>query len=98
MKALTINSCIIILSLAGYTFAGGFEEDSGPEELVSESNTNFNSETESLPIDDVTSMEGEEIIENETPSFTDSDGNVVSWSQGLVTTGADNKTYVLWGN
>ena len=98
MKALTINSFIIILFLGGYTFAGGFEEDPSLGVLVSESNANSNSETESLPIDNVTSIEDEAIEENKTYSFTDIDGNIVSWSQGFVTTGVDDKTYVIWGN
>mgnify|MGYP003324450345 CR=1 FL=1 len=37
MKSLTLNSLIIVLFFASYVFAGGFEEDPGPEELVSES-------------------------------------------------------------
>ena len=63
MKSLTLNSLIIVLFFASYVFAGGFEEDPGPEELVSESNNSTS-----------------------------------TWSQGLVTTGGDDKKYVVWGN
>ena len=50
MKSLTLNSLIIVLFFASYVFAGGFEEDPGPEELVSESN-NSTSNTDSLSIE-----------------------------------------------
>ena len=70
MKSLTLNSLIIVLFFASYVFAGGFEEDPGPEE----------------------------VLETVTASFTDSEGNIVTWSQGLVTTGGDDKKYVVWGN
>ena len=96
MKSLTLNSLIIVLFFASYVFAGGFEEDPGPEELVSESN-NSTSNTDSLSIESDTSLE-EEVLETVTASFTDSEGNIVSWSQGLVTTGGDDKKYVVWGN
>ena len=90
-------SLIIILFFASYVFAGGFEEDPGPEELVSESN-NSTSNTDSLSIESETSLEEEEVLETGTASFTDSEGNIVTWSQGLVTTGGDDKKYVVWGN
>ena len=97
MKSLTLNSLIIVLFFASYVFAGGFEEDPGPEELVSESD-NSTSNTNSVYIELETSLEEEEVLENSTASFTDSEGNIVTWSQGLVTTGRDNKSYIVWGN
>ena len=97
MKSLTLNSLIIVLFFASYVFAGGFEEDPGPEELVSESN-NSTSNTDSLSIELETSLEEEEELEIGTESFTDSDGNIVNWSKGLVTSGGDDKSYVIWGN
>ena len=97
MKSLTLNSFIIILSLASYVFAGGFEEDSGPEELVSESDKLTN-DNDTLSIESEVSLEEEEVLETGTASFTDSEGNIVTWSQGLVTTGGDDKKYVVWGN
>ena len=97
MKSLTLNSLIIVLFFASYVFAGGFEEDPGPEELVSESNNSTNN-TDSLSIGSETSLEEEEVLETGTASFTDSEGNIVTWSQGLVTTGGDDKKYVVWGN
>ena len=97
MKALTLNSFIIILFFASYVFAGGFEEDPGPEELISESN-NSTINTNSLTTESETSLEEEEVLETGTASFTDSDGNIVSWSKGLVTSGGDDKSYVIWGN
>tara|TARA_B100001059_G_scaffold59062_1_gene54377 strand:+ start:229 stop:519 length:291 start_codon:yes stop_codon:yes gene_type:complete len=96
MRALTLNSFIIILSLASYVFAGGFEEDPGPEELISESDDSI-SNTNSLTTETETSLE-EELLETGTASFTDSDGNIVTWSKGLVTSGGDDKSYVIWGN
>ena len=97
MKALTLNSFIIILSLASYVFAGGFEEDSGPEELVSESDKLTNDD-DTLSIESEVSLEEEEVLETGTASFTDSDGNYVTWSKGYVTTGANSEKYVTWGN
>lgn len=97
MKSLTLNSLIIVLFFASYVFAGGFEEDPGPEELVSESNNSTNN-TDSLSIESETSLEEEEVLETGTASFTDSEGNFVTWSQGYVTTGGDDKKYVVWGN
>ena len=96
MKSLTLNSLIIVLFFASYVFAGGFEENPGPEELVSESDNSTNN-YDSLSIESETPME-EEVLETDTASFTDSEGNIVTWSQGLVTTGEDDKKYVLWGN
>ena len=97
MKSLTLNSLIIVLFFASYVFAGGFEEDPGPEELVSESsnktsNSTSNSDSlsiksDSLSIKSETSLEEEEVLETGTASFTDSEGNFVTWSQGYVTTG-----------
>ena len=101
MKSLTFNSLIIVLFFASYVFAGGFEEDPGPEELVSESSnktSNSTSNSDSLSIESETSLEEEEVLETSTASFTDSEGNIVTWSQGLVTTGGDDKKYVVWGN
>ena len=40
------------------------------------------------------SLEEEEVLETGTASFTDSEGNFVTWSQGYVTTGGDDKKYV----
>ena len=97
MKSLTLNSLIIVLFFASYVFAGGFEEDPGPEELVSEI-SNSTSNSDSLSIESETSLEEEEVLETSTVSFTDSEGNIVTWSQGLVTTGRDDKKYVVWGN
>ena len=97
MKSLTLNSLIIVLLFASYVFAGGFEEDPGPEELVSESN-NSTSNTDSQSIESDTSLEEEEVLETGTASFTDSDGNYVTWSKGYVTTGANSEKYVTWGN
>ena len=97
MKSLTLNSLIIVLFFASYVFAGGFEEDPGPEELVSESD-NLTSNNDTLSIESEVSLEEEEVLENSTASFTDSEGNIVTWSQGLVTTGRDNKSYIVWGN
>ena len=97
MKSLTLNSLIIVLFFASYVFAGGFEEDPGPEELVSESN-NSTSNTDSLSIESETSLEEEEVLEAGTASFTDSEGNYVTWSKGYVTTGSDSEKYVTWGN
>ena len=97
MKSLTLNSFIIILSLASYVFAGGFEEDPGPEEVARDSD-NSTSNTESLSIESETSLEEEEVLETSTVSFTDSEGNIVTWSQGLVTSGGEGKSYVVWGN
>jgi hypothetical protein len=97
MKALTLNSFIIILSLASYVFAGGFEEDPGPEELVGE-NDNSMSTNEPLFIETETSLDEEEALKANSASFTDSEGNYVTWSKGLVTTGGDEKSYVTWGN
>ena len=96
MKSLTLNSLIIVLFFASYVFAGGFEENPGPEELVSESDNSTNN-YDSLSIESETPME-EEVLETDTASFTDSEGNIVTWSQGLVTTGGDDKSYVVWGN
>ena len=96
MKSLTLNSLIIVLFFASYVFAGGFEENPGPEELVSESDNSTNN-YDSLSIESETPME-EEVLETDTASFTDSEGNIVTWSQGLVTTGEDDKKYVVWGN
>ena len=96
MKLLTLNSLIIVLFFASYVFAGGFEENPGPEELVSESDNSTNN-YDSLSIESETPME-EEVLETDTASFTDSEGNIVTWSQGLVTTGGDDKSYVVWGN
>ena len=97
MKSLTLNSLIIVLFFASYVFAGGFEEDPGPEELVSESN-NSTSNSDSLSIESETSLEEEEVLDISTASLTDSDGNYVTWSKGYVTTGADSEKYVTWGN
>jgi hypothetical protein len=96
MKSLTLNSFIIILSLASYVFAGGFEEDPGPDDVASDSD-NSTSNTESLSIESETSLEEEEVLETSTVSFTDSEGNIVTWSQGLVTSGGEGKSYVVWG-
>ena len=96
MKLLTLNSLIIVLFFASYVFAGGFEENPGPEELVSESDNSTNN-YDSLSIESETPME-KEVLETDTASFTDSEGNIVTWSQGLVTTGGDDKSYVIWGN
>jgi hypothetical protein len=97
MKSLTLNSLIIVLFFASYVFAGGFEEDPGPEELVSESD-NSTSNNDTLSIESEVSLEEEEVLETGTVSFTDSDGNYVTWSKGYVTTGADSEKYVTWGN
>ena len=97
MKSLTLNSLIIVLSFASYVFAGGFEEDPGPEELVSESD-NLTSNNDTLSIASEVSLEEEEVLETGTASFTDSDGNYVTWSKGYVTTGVDSEKYVTWGN
>ena len=97
MKSLTLNSLIIVLFFASYVFAGGFEEDPGPEELVSESD-NLTSNNDTLSIASEVSLEEEEVLETGTASFTDSDGNYVTWSKGYVTTGADSEKYVIWGN
>ena len=97
MKSLTLNSLIIVLFFASYVFAGGFEEDPGPEELVSESD-NSTSNTDTVSIESEASLEEEEVLETGTASFTDSDGNYVTWSKGYVTTGADSEKYVKWGN
>jgi hypothetical protein len=97
MKSLTLNSLIIVLFFASYVFAGGFEEDPGPEELVSESD-NSTSNNDTLSIESEVSLEEEEVLETGTASFTDSDGNYVTWSKGYVTTSADSKKYVTWGN
>ena len=64
------------------------------EELDSSSTSN----SDSLSIESETSLEEEEVLETSTASFTDSEGNIVIWSQGLVTTGGDDKKYVVWGN
>ena len=95
MKALTLN-IFIILSLASYVFAGGFEEDPGPEELISESD-NSTIYTDSPSTETESSLEENEVLEASTSSFTDSDGNIVTWSKGLVTSGVDDKSYVVWG-
>ena len=97
MKSLTLNSLIIVLFFASYVFAGGFEEDPGPEELVSESD-NLTSNNDTLSIESEVSLEEEEVLETGTASFTDSDRNYVIWSKGYVTTGADSEKYVTWGN
>ena len=97
MKSLTLNSLIIVLFFASYVFAGGFEEDPGPEELVSESD-NSTSNNDSLSIESEISLGKEDVLEIGTATFTDSEGNIVTWSQGLVTTGGDDKSYVVWGN
>ena len=39
-----------------------------------------------------------DVIEDDTPSLTDNEGNIVTWSKGLVTAGGDDKNYVTWGN
>jgi hypothetical protein len=96
MKSLTLNSLIIVLFFASYVFAGGFEEDPGPEELVSESDK-LTSNNDTLSIESEVSSE-EEVLDTSTASFTDSDGNYVTWSKGYVTTGANNEKYVTWGN
>ena len=44
------------------------------------------------------SVDEEEALKANSASFTDSEGNYVTWSKGLVTTGGDEKSYVTWGN
>ena len=97
MKSLTLNSLIIVLFFASYVFAGGFEEDPGPEELLSESDK-LTSNNDTLSIESEVSLEEEEVLETGTASFTASDRNYVIWSKGSVTTGADSEKYVTWGN
>lgn len=98
MRTLTFNIIIIFLVLAGYVFAGGFEEDPVPEELVVEENTESNNEFEAVDSENDASIDVADVIEDDTPSLTDNEGNIVTWSKGLVTAGGDDKNYVTWGN
>ena len=98
MRTLTFNIIIISLVIAGYVFAGGFEEDPGPEELVVEENTESNNEFEAVDSENDASIDVVDAIEDDTPSLTDNEGNIVIWSKGLVTAGGDDKNYVTWGN
>ena len=98
MRTLTFNIIIISLVIAGYVFAGGFEEDPGPEELIIEGNTESNNEFEAVDSENNASIDVVDAIEDDTPSLTDNEGNIVTWSKGLVTAGGDGKNYVTWGN
>ena len=83
---------IILFSMLGSSivFAGGVEEDSGPETIseteqqVSDESTDYNAElTTREDIDEY--QEIVSTLDESSDPVCDSDGNVVKWSGGCVT-------------
>ena len=93
IKFLNILAILFVsLSLA---FAGGFEEDPGPEELPEQSEAGLD-ETSIEPVESEPVIEPEpepepeqEIELTEETGITDASGNIVTWSGGYVTYASD---------
>ena len=94
----TIIANLLMIIFVSVALAGGFEEDPGPEELPVEQTETVIDES---VIEPEPSVEPEPAIESEIIAGTeivDDSGNIVIWSQGLVTYAGDtDDIYVRYG-